>query len=289
MNRTGVLSDNSIREKSLNNFFPVPTQSVRNVMGPKDPSISVTRREKYFRAQPQVIPQFIAENGAKGDGIGRLVAKDMILKDMKQKAKMPGNYDSLKPAPLLRGSLTQNFTRKNIPRMLQVVERPQREAIYAMQAPIGRSYLQPHTVSRILTLGNVSAKLPAGGAPSSSVGATSVGAYTVESEPVTTPMRIDPSFRDAVASPWYAHVASMMERTIDELRDPFRSPTQVFELAQRRLRSGSRQTTGMGAGPPLVELVRERVLAPGTGEPGVHTIVPAPKVSTGEEQKYITR
>lgn len=292
MNRTGVLSDTSIREKSLNNFFPVPTQSVRNVMGPKDPSVFVSRREKFFRAQPQVIPQFIAENGAKGDGMGRTIARDMILKDVQEKTKMKGNYDSLKPAPLLRGSLTQNFTRKNLRRMLEVVERPQREAVYSMQAPIGRSHLQPHTVSRILTLGNTSAVLPPGGAPASSVGATSVGRYSgvtgsesTENEPVT-PMRVDPSFRDAVTSPWYAHVASMMERTIEEIRDPYRSPSQVFEMAERRLRSGSRQITGMGVGPPLVE---ERVLNPGVGEPGPSRIVPAPKVSSNEEQKYLTR
>ena len=292
MRRTGVLSDEYLLENCVDEF-PVRIDKVPNIQGARQPSAFVNRAEKGFRAPPQLIPLYVAENGAGGTGEDRELAKKLILDDIRQKSKAPGDYNAaLAPPPLLRSGLVENLTDANLPRMLRVQKQMPKNV--AENIPGLRDQFQPQVVSRLLALGNVRTPVLTGAPSQQSASTTSsseepppmtptqLQPQSMET-PMQAPMRLDPAVRETIRSPWYSQTVAMMERTVREMNNPFQN--RQFEFATRRLRSGATQETGMGVAPGEVT---ERHVTPATGQPGTSQIVnlpPVPKLD--EEQKYV--
>lgn len=287
MQRTGVLSDEYLLENCVEEF-PVRIDKVPNIQGARQPSAFVNRAEKGFRAPPQLIPLYVAENGAAGVGEDRELAKRLIIEDIRAKSKAPGDYNAaLAPPPLLRSALVENLTDSNLPRMLKVQKQMSQNVAENI---VGlREQFQPQKVSRLLALGNTTTpdltSTPQQSASERSVSESPPLQLEPQSmeTPMQAPMRLDPAVRETIRSPWYSSTVAMMERSIRELNFPFQN--RQFEIATRRLRSGATQATGMGR---AAGEVTERHVTPPTGQPGTSQIVnlpPTPRLD--EEEKYV--
>ena len=80
-------------------------------------------------------------------GTGRILGQNLIEDNMRNLMRNPGTFDSLKPPPLLTGSLTQNFRVKNINKMTKAVDRPKQQAVEADRSQLpGNVSTQAHVV-----------------------------------------------------------------------------------------------------------------------------------------------
>lgn len=157
------MSDEHVLEECADATFPIPASQYNNVFGPEKSSVFVHRQPKGYRAPPQTTMEYVAKNKSSGGGTGRILGQNLIEDNMRNLMRNPGTFDSLKPPPLLTGSLTQNFRVKNISKMTKPVDRPKQQAVETDRSQLpGNVSTQPHVVSRILALSNAQVPPPTG-------------------------------------------------------------------------------------------------------------------------------